>query len=322
MERQVSDNSLKLLTVTWGADRLHFSLLRESIRSSALANLAHDVIVQDEDLALFQEYQNDNINLKSSRDVLPLGVESARLRAIKWQSIMGRRGTTVCGSIMRTVGRPRWTRFTGWHTQQLCKLAQVAASEVDNVAVLDSDVVVTRFAEPADFLCEGKIVCYERHLATEELPRKVRNWQATAHDLFALPRTSTTVSDGYYDTPFVMHAPTVRALLQWLEQRYQQPWWQAITALPPRRWSEFGIYKTFLHHHSSKPVKWRRAEAMGYLFDASDPQQFVSSFDELQNKQRCHYITLHSQSSGRELWSADSYVDGIRDCLTRAEHQA
>lgn len=309
---------MMFLTVTWSADRSHFSLLHHSLGLSALAAVPHHVVVQHEDLALFQGFADARTQLHSSADILPDEVEAHRNGARTWQRRLGRGATRLAGSLARHLGHPEWVRYTGWHTQQLTKLAFVAASAVDTVVVMDSDVIVTPHASAEDFLRPGHIVCYRDERPAASLRGKVRHWQQTACRLFGDPFTGGVAYDGYYDTPFVMHAPSVRALLAWLEQRYAQPWWLTLVQQPPRRWSEFGIYKHFLRHHSSHPVDWRNADIMGYLFDARDITHLTQSFAGLIQRQKSHCITIHSQSSGRQLWTADTYGEAIRAELDAA----
>lgn len=310
---------LILLTVTWGRDKAHFSLLRESLLRSSFAQIPHHVVVQHEDLELFREFPG--MILHSSADILPPEVEQRRREACVWQARFGRRGTIIGGSLVRYIGWPRWVRYTGWHTQQLSKLAFVAQCQTNTVVILDSDVIVTPHADTADFLClEGaanpqKNVCFQDFQPLTRLRGKVRHWQQTAHRLFGTPFPSSDQYDAYYDTPFVMHAPSVRAMCAWLEQRYSQPWWSTLLQQPPRRWSEFGIYKHYLRTLSNTAVDWRPADLMVYLFDARDVTQLAENFDRALHQQRAHYITIHSQSSGRQLWSADAYEDVIRQRL-------
>lgn len=308
-----------LLTVTWSGDRTHFSLLNESLKMSPFATLPHYVVVQHEDMAEFCEYAGGNTSLCSSADVLPVEVERMRQRARVWQKVLGRNLTRLSGSFARITGRPQWVRFTGWHTQQISKLAFVAASPVDTVVILDSDLIVTPFACTEDFVAGEKIICYRDLRPCQDLKGKVLHWQQTAHNLFGDALSSSAYYDGYYDTPFVMHAPTVRAMLSWLEQRYQKPWWRVLLQQPPRRWSEFGIYKQYLRH-SETPVEWREAAMTGYLFDASDVSDLAARFSRMLREKQSRYITIHSQSSGRQLWTAEMYADAIRAELKRADH--
>lgn len=66
---------------------------------------------------------------------------------------------------------------------------------------------------------------------------------------------------------------------------------------------------------STTVVDWRPADLMVYLFDARDVSQLAENFDHALHQQQAHYITIHSQSSGRQLWSAQAYADAIRERL-------
>ena len=312
----MSEN-IQFLTVTWAGDRIPFSLLNKSLAMSNVGAVRHDVVVHTEDLQQFEFATDSRVKLLSTADVLPPEVEQQRSIALSMQARVGRRATKLAGSLTRYTGWPRWVRYTGWHTQQLSKLAYVAASRCDTIVILDSDVVITPFAVTEDFLGPAQVVCYESRIAVDAVAGKVKNWQQTAFNLFDQEMPSSGLVDGYYDTPFVMHAPTVRRMLDWLENRYQKHWWEVLIGLPPRRWSEFGCYKCFLRTTTDQTlVDWRSTESIGYLYDASDPALLVREFKSLVEQRHCHYVTIHSQSSGRQRWSAESYQDRIKRELT------
>ena len=68
-------------------------------------------------------------------------------------------------------------RYTGWHTQQISKLAAAAESVVDTVLVMDSDLVVLQEASPSDFLdADGRVVCFQRSAPAAEVGGKVVKW--------------------------------------------------------------------------------------------------------------------------------------------------
>ena len=311
---------MKLLTVTWSADWQHFDLLRHSLALSGLADVPHEVVVQTEDLDQFQEFSQGSVRLSSSAEVLPSTVEAHRLEAQRWQARLGRRNTTIAGSLARRIGWPSWVRYTGWHTQQLCKLSAVAASSEQTVVILDSDLVVSPRACPNDFThdSDSDAICYQRWIPARELMTKNANWQRSAHQLLDLQMPIHGPFDVYYDTPFIMHPQVVRELFDWLESTYQRPWWQTLLSLPPRQWSEFGIYRLFLRHRYSGRVEWRNDEPVAYLYDASDVESLASRFKQLLLEQHCRYITIHSQSSGRHSWTPELYQAAIKQCLELA----
>lgn len=305
--------SLELLSVTWRKDKIPFAMLRESLGLSALSAVPHSVVVHSEDLPLFDEFTG--IELLSSATILPGDCDHKRQHAAAMQARLGRRLTNISGSLARRYGWPEWVRYTGWHTQQLTKLAYIAQSAADIVVVMDSDVIVTAHAHPTDFI-GTQPVCYAAWREPQRLHSKVRHWQETAHALFNASFTASRF-DGYYDTPFVIHSAHVRALIRWLENQHQKPWWQVLLGLPPRRWSEFGIYKQFLRQTMAQSIEWRTPSIMGYLYDTSDTTRLTEAFTALIQTDHKHYITIHSQASGRGRWHPNAYQSAILKSLRR-----
>lgn len=307
---------LRFVTPTWSGDLVHFNLMRASVERSTLRAVPHQVVVQTEDVELFRQHAGPAVEVLTTEQVLPDNVEAFRQQARRQSARLGRGGTRVLGSIARYIGWPGWVNYTGWHVQQITKLALAAASTVDTVVILDSDVVITRHAKIVDFFHPTKLVCFEERKSSTAVPNKVLNWNRQAHRLFEQPFSADAAVDSYFDTPFIFHAPTVRKMLAWLEQRYQKAWWEVLLSQPPRRWSEFGTYRTFLRAFPPEQgVEWRLPDKVRYLFDASDPQALRDKFARLLDDPGCHFVTIHSQSSGRQLWSATDYAPLILPLL-------
>ena len=304
------------MTPTWSGDRTHFELMRASLDRSALRDVPHHVVVQTEDLELFRKLAGPGVRLVATAEVLPGDVEAMRQRARAMHLRLGRHPTRILGSLARHTGWPRWVPYTGWHVQQITKLAVAAASDTDTVVALDSDVVVTQHARPDDFVQPQKIICLQSKKPAAQVGGKVANWNRQAHALFDLPFSADAAVDAYFDTPFVLHAPDVRRMLSWLEERYQTPWWRVLLSQPPRRWSEFGSYRMFLRAFPPEQgVDWQEPRHVRYIFDAKDPLVLRDRFAELLQDPDSHYITIHSQSSGRQLWGADAYAPLILPLL-------
>ena len=309
-------DSLELLTVTWAGDAEQFRLLRTSLARSALVDLPHRVVVHTEDLPLFTD-PAPSLDFRTTAQVLPGNLETLRLQARDWQRRLGRHGTKWMSSLTRAPGGPSWPRYLGWHVQQISKLACVAQSEATTVLVLDSDVIVTAQARVADFLHPSQAVCLERFGPAHKATGKVGKWNRTAHHLLEVPLDAEADVDLYFDTPFPMHPPSVRALMAWLENRYQQPWWQTLLAQPPRRWSEFATYRLFLRQHPpASGIKWMAPTLTRYVYDATDPDALIKHLHELMIEPDCHYVTLHSQSSGRGLWDAKDVIPKVSALFT------
>lgn len=312
-----------LLTVTWAGDRQHFAMLRESLSNSRLADCHHRVVVQHEDMALFEPFRSAHVELISTASLLPATVEQNRVRARHWHQRLGRRAVIRAGSLCRLTGFPAWVRYTGWQVQQLSKYFAVLASTSAQVCVIDSDVLVTPWAQPDDFAAHNHEVVALRELSDHAPRGKTAHWLQSSRSLLQLPGPAHAPFDRYFDTPFVMSAQVLQQLCQWLETHYQQPWWQVMLAQAPRRWSEFGLYCTWLKSHNTLPVRWMdSAEKIGYLFDASDAETLKQAFYQQMVVQKKHYITIHSQSSGRQRWTSEHYRQTVMACLQEFNRQA
>jgi hypothetical protein len=307
--------ALELLTVTWAADAAQFDLLRASLARSALADVPHGVVVHTEDQPRFAAHAS-GVDLRSTASVLPGNLEAGRHEAQRWRDRLGRHGTKWAGSLTRVMGLPHWPRYMGWHLQQISKLASVAASQAGTVLVLDSDLIVMPRARVDDFRHPQRPVCLTEERPAATARGKVANWHREAHRLLDLSPDPNGAADLYFDTPFPMHPPSVRALFTWLEQRYQCPWWTAILNQPPRRWSEFATYRLFLRHHPpATGVHWMAPTLTRFIYDATDLDALTAQLDARAAEPDCHYITLHAQSSGRGLWDAETVVPHVRRWL-------
>ncbi len=284
---------------------------------------------------MFEQFNRRGLDLQPTSAILPADVDTRRQQARKIQARLGRRLTRIGTSLARHSSVFDWSRYLGWQTQQLVKLSYAASSSADLVVVIDSDVVVTRHADLTGLTVAGNegnevtpgqvIPCFERNTRRDKMGGKTAKWVATAEEIFPAQATALQ-SDGeelagcYFDTPFILSPSAVRAMCQAIEERFGKPWWQAILDLPPRRWSEFALYKRFLGTaYGPGQIDWKSPDTVGYIFDLSDKTRLNNEFLELQNNQRCGFITIHSQANGRYPWPASEYKDNILGCLqTRA----
>jgi hypothetical protein len=109
------------------------------------------------------------LTLLSTRDVMPAEVERRRVRARRLSERFGRNFTRICGSLKRLVSWPLWPSYTGWHTQQLCKLKLATELDCDTAVVIDSDVLVTPHADAGDFFGDSGVVCFAHWQHRSEL---------------------------------------------------------------------------------------------------------------------------------------------------------
>ncbi|MDI9246696.1 DUF6492 family protein [Marinobacter sp. CHS3-4] len=313
-------DDIALVTPTWAGDIDHFRVMRASLEQSPLANVPHYVVVQTEDLSEFEEFRGrSGLTLLTTRDVLPAEVEHRRVKARVLAKRFGRNFTRICGSLKRTLSWPSWPSYTGWHTQQLCKLKLARDLNVGTVVVIDSDVLVTPHANVDDFFSDSGVVCFARWQEKSKLEGKVRNWTVESERLVGAEANGSEVNV-YFDTPFVLDRNLLTSALNHLESKSGKHWWSALLASPPRRWSEFGYYKTFLASTANQEVvQWREPWFFRYIRDTSNPSAVLESVDSYMCDPDVHYVTIHSESSGRHQWPAEDFLLPILADL-RARH--
>lgn len=300
------------ITPTWAGDLEHFRVMRSSFEHSPLARFQHYVVIQHEDLGMFEEFRDrPGLTLLSTREVLPEEVERGRVRARWLSERLGRNFTRICGSLKRSLSWPSWPSYTGWHTQQLCKLKLASELDCDKAVVIDSDVVVTPQADAADFSADSGVLCFAQWQKRSELRGKVKNWLAESERLVGESPASEWVNV-YFDTPFVLDRKLLTMALRELESASGKKWWSALLDCPPRRWSEFGYYKAFLASRENQlDVEWRKPTFFRYIYDTHDPEAVVSQVRSFMQNAQVHYVTIHSQASGRHQWPADDFLAPI-----------
>lgn len=307
------------VTPTWKGDLEHLRLLRLSLDRSPLSAVPHYIVVQTEDVELFREFEGGSVRLLTTADVLAPEVERRRARACAISARVGRHWTRIAGSLKRALGIPRWPAYTGWHTQQICKLTLANELDVDRVVVLDSDVIVTPEAALTDFEPpREKVVCFATWQPMDELGGKVRNWVRESERLVGQAAVVDGMVNTYFDTPFVLETAVVRQLVSWLESTYGKRWDRVLLSQPPRRWSEFGIYKAFLR--MSWPVddvEWRRFDCMRYIYDAPSITELLELVETEMETETTHYITIHSHSGGREPIPFETLSPRLHDLIRR-----
>lgn len=311
---------LVFITATWAGDLEHFRVMRCSFEQSQLVDFAHYAIVQDEDLPLFEEFRGrPGLTLLSTKDVLPELVELRRARARSLSERFGRGFTRICGSLKRKLSWPLWPSYTGWHTQQLCKFKLASELNCDVAIILDSDVLVTPSAAAGDFLGTSGAVCFADWRSRAQLEGKVKNWVVESERLVGADYRADPVNV-YFDTPFVLDRRLLVSALKDLERNAGKPWWFALLDRPPRRWSEFGFYKAYLTYRVPEgSVEWREPSFFRYVYDTSDPQRVIERVGNMIADSSVHYVTIHSQASGRENWDSQAYLKALLSLLNRGK---
>ncbi len=218
-----------LLTPTYARDLALCVLLCDSIDRHAHSLSTHYLLVPDSDLALFSRFEGPRRAVLPASRFLP-----------DWLRPLP--------AIIRRQRRQHWWSFrtrpvSGWHIQQILKIAACAALPHSRFCILDSDVVLFRDLDLARF--EGP-----QSLPLLKVPggitsghgRHIR-WLKTTHQLLGLPIPSLPAPD------FIGHVifwdqQAIRAMIEKIETVTGRGWIEALCQT--REFSEYMLYGCFV----------------------------------------------------------------------------
>ncbi len=174
-------NPVALLTPTYGRDLELCALLCESVDRHVGSFEKHYLLVPDCDLPLFAHFESERRSVLPASKFLPTWLRPLprivqRKRRQYWWSF--------------------WTKpVSGWHVQQLLKIAAAISLPYQRYCILDSDIVffrdfdLSRFEEPNPIplltMPEGVTSSLANH----------SNWVETTHRLLGLPIPPLPASD-------------------------------------------------------------------------------------------------------------------------------
>lgn len=227
-EQATDMNPVALLTPTYRRDLELCTLLCESVDRHVTSFSKHYLLVPDSDYELFSKLGSERRVVVPASAFLP-----------KWLRPMPR--------IIQRKRRQFWWSLrakpaSGWHIQQLLKIAAAIALPHRRYCVLDSDIVFFRDFDLARFEYPNRIpLLHVRDAVTGELPDHAR-WVETTHRLLGLPPAPLPASD------FIGHIifwdqQTVRAMASRIETVTHSDWVEALCRT--REFSEYMLYGYF-----------------------------------------------------------------------------
>jgi len=166
-------NSVALLTPTYAPHLELCTLLCESVDRHVTSFAKHYLLVPDCDLAYFAHFASER------RVVIPASAFLPR-----WLRPLPR--------MFRRKRRQFWWSLrakpvSGWHVQQLLKIAATIALPHQRFCILDSDIVLFRDFDLARYQAPNVIPLFrENNAVTAEQPRHAR-WVETSHELLGIP---------------------------------------------------------------------------------------------------------------------------------------
>jgi len=223
-------NPVALLTPTYGNDLERCTLLCESVDRHVSSFSKHYLLVPDSDLALFAPLA------RARRIVLP-----ASWFLPSWLRPLPR--------LIRRKRRQFWWSLrarpvSGWHVQQILKVAASMQLSSSRYCILDSDIVFFRDIDLSPFETPNPIPLLTRaNEVTAKLPRHAR-WVETTHQLLGLP-TPGLPADDFIGHIIFWDQETVRAMAARIEAATGLGWTEALCRV--REFSEYMLYGYFAH---------------------------------------------------------------------------
>jgi hypothetical protein len=211
-----------LLTPTYGRDLELCTLLCESVDRHVTSFSKHYLLVPDCDVELFSQFESDRRTVIAASEFLP-----------SWLRPLPR--------IVRRKRRRFWWSLrakpvSGWHVQQLLKIAATVSLPHDRYCILDSDIVFFRDFDLSRFEHPNPIPLLSM---PNELTATHSRWVVTSHQLLGLPVPPLPASD------FIGHIifwdqQTTRAMASRIEAVSGLGWMEALCKT--RDFSEYMLY--------------------------------------------------------------------------------
>ncbi|HEY4987940.1 MAG TPA: DUF6492 family protein [Bradyrhizobium sp.] len=226
--------TVALLTPTYRHDLEQCTLLCESVDRHVTSFSTHYLLVPDADVDLFTPLAN------ARRVVLP-----ASWFLPTWLHPLPR--------LVRRKRRQFWWSLrarpvSGWHIQQILKIAACIELPNERYCILDSDIVFFRDIDLARFNAPNPAPLLTlRNEVTENQPAHVR-WVETSHRLLDFPMPPLPADD------FIGHIifwdqETVRAMANRIEDTSGMSWAEALCRV--REFSEYMLYGIFVQREQS-----------------------------------------------------------------------
>jgi Family of unknown function (DUF6492) len=243
-------NPVALLTPTYGRDLELCTLLCESVDRHVSSFSKHYLLVPDCDLSLFSHFESERRAVLPASKFLPTWLRPLprivqRKRRQYWWSL-------------------RAKPASGWHVQQLIKIAATMSLPHQRYCILDSDIVFFRDFDLARFEYPNSIPLL--NMPDEVTSKQIRHarWIETSHQLLGLPAISLPASD------FIGHIifwdqQTARAMTAKIEAATGLDWVEALCRT--RAFSEYMLYGFFVQNDArfaARHIPTPRTQCVSY----------------------------------------------------------
>ena len=257
-------NSVGLLTPTYGRDLEICTLLCESVDRHVRSFAKHYLLAPDSDVALFAPLASERRVVIPASTFLPdwlrpLPRVVQRKRRQFWWSL-------------------RAKPVSGWHVQQLLKIAATISLPYERYCILDSDVVFFRDFDLARFEYPNSIPLLTMSgEVTADQPRHSR-WLETSHQLLGLPTQPFPAAD-YIGHIILWDKQTTQGLTSRIEAVTGVEWIEALCRT--REFSEYMLYGYFVQNDPASSLRHTVVPATPCVSYWDDPTLSKSELNQL-----------------------------------------
>ena len=227
-------HSVALLTASYAKDIERFSLLSESIDTWLTGYTRHYVLVNDEDVPLFEQFASDKrVIVPASRYLpkwlfaLPPALQFISSRRV-WVSLLS-------------------SPVHGWHIQQILKIAGVLNAPEQRVCILDSDNLFFREFDVGQYAGAEKTPLFVTRKGIDaDHPLHVL-WLRTVDQLLGIKERSFPADD-YVGNALVWDKDAARAMTGAIKSATGLSW--ALALCRKKKFSEYLLYGNFVANSS------------------------------------------------------------------------
>ncbi|WP_460772543.1 DUF6492 family protein [Microbacterium sp. GXF7504] len=257
----------RILTCSYEGDLEACRILCESIDRFVSDDIDHWVIVPRRDLDRFAPLATERRRIVPTDECFPPGFHQVPMPTARVRRILHlpRRNVYVT---------PYSAPVRGWIAQQILKIAVAAASEVDVVMHIDSDLAFIRPLGIDDVQRDGLVRLY-RHPDRIDLDGH-RSWHDAADRLLGVTTRSPERGE-YIDQPIMWRASVVRAMTKRITQVAGRPWWVALART--QQFSEYTLYGVFVEEVMGTDAAGHRPDS-GSMILARWEDPFTGPEDE------------------------------------------
>lgn len=239
---------IAFVTPSYAGDLSRCALLCESLDLMAQFDFTHYVLVANHDLADFRGFASSRRIVVPDADLLPRSLRAIRrpFDRERW--------------LWTSVAPPLWP-MSGWHVQQLRKMAIARHIDADLLVMADSDSLFVRPFGPDAFFREGLARLYVKEGGVDPAddPHDRASWVRQAARLFGLPSPAFPAAD-YINNLVTWRREHVVAMLDAIERLSGRGFVAALGR--SRSFSEYQIYGAYVsqcaggegHFASSVPL--------------------------------------------------------------------